>query len=193
MLSDAQRQATEITDTAKAQAQQIADQSTIDKAKSESAVAEEAKAAREAIQKQQDDASRQVNQLLEQLAQQRDQVENETNKLLEEARNTRAQADEYADQKRAEADEALKSALEDADKKASELISERRDAAQKEISGLQEQISSLQEREAAITSRVDELRSIFSQAFGQFGPFAQPEGEGTKGSGADGEKAGSGK
>ena len=67
--------------------------------------------------------------------------------------------------------------MQEADQKATRLVAERRVAAQKEIDGLQAHIRGLQEREAAITSRVDELRAIFSQAFGAFGPFAGKAGQ----------------
>ena len=104
-------------------------------------------------------------------------MEAESKKILDDAQKTRADADIYAEQKRSQADEAAAKTVQEADQKATRLVAERRAAAQKEIDGLQAQIHNLQEREAAITSRVDELRAIFSQAFGAVGPFAGKAGQ----------------
>ena len=56
-----------------------------------------------------------------------------------------------------------------ASEEASNQIEQRRRAAQSELDGLTKRIGDLQRREADITQRVSELRSMFANAFAGFG------------------------
>lgn len=56
-----------------------------------------------------------------------------------------------------------------AGEEASKQIEDRRKAAQSELDGLRKRIGELQTREADITQRVSELRSMFANAFAGFG------------------------
>ena len=61
--------------------------------------------------------------------------------------------------------------LEEAKQRAQAEVDAHRKAAQAELDGLKDHIAKLQHREATITSRVDELRNIFSKSFGNFDGF----------------------
>ena len=75
----------------------------------------------------------------------------------------REDADTYAASKRKEADDQAAQILEKAGEDAASQIEDRRKAAQVELEDLQGRIAELQSREAAITQRVSELRSMFNQ------------------------------
>lgn len=81
----------------------------------------------------------------------------------------REDADTYAASKRKEADDQAAQILEKAGEDAASQIEDRRKAAQAELEDLQGRIAELQSREAAITQRVSELRSMFTKAFSGFG------------------------
>ena len=113
------------------------------------------------------------------LAARRATVEEESTQLLADAKDVRKKADEYATSSRQKAQTEAEQIIEEAKTRAQELVDERREAAQEEIDGLNTRIAALQEREASITARVDELRSIFANAFGSnlFNTEAAPAAE----------------
>ena len=89
--------------------------------------------------------------------------------MISSAQKTRDEAEAYASSKRDEADANAASILKQATEDADEQINERREAAKKELDGVQQRIADLQSREAQITQRVSELRAMFSNAFSGFG------------------------
>ncbi|MCT6901150.1 MAG: cell division protein, partial [Bifidobacterium sp.] len=91
--------------------------------------------------------------------------------LIEQAKATRKDADSFASFKREESERKASQLLEEAKQRAQAEVEAHRKAAQAELDGLKDHITKLQHREATITSRVDELRNIFSKSFGNFDGF----------------------
>lgn len=99
----------------------------------------------------------------------RAQAKEEAEAQIAEAKQIREDADTYAADKRKEADETAAEIVDKASREAAAQIEERRKAAQTELDGLHKRIGELQSREADITQRVSELRSMFANAFAGFG------------------------
>jgi DNA anti-recombination protein RmuC len=133
-----------------------------------SKVSAEVQQIRADISAQQDEATAKVNELLKHLEERRVQTAKETEDLLGQAKASREEADAYAAEKRAQAEHESAAMLHKAEEQAQALVVERRTAAQEELEGLNGRIAKLQQREATITARVDELRSIFAKSFGAF-------------------------
>ncbi|MCT6810251.1 MAG: cell division protein, partial [Bifidobacterium sp.] len=170
-LNDARRQASEITDKAKSEAQQIVDDSKVTSAETMAKVNAEAEQVRSDIAAQQEDATKKVGELLKSLEERRVKTEKETQELIEQAKATRKDADSFASFKREESERKASQLLEEAKQRAQAEVEAQRKAAQAELDGLKDHITKLQHREATITSRVDELRNIFSKSFGNFDGF----------------------
>ena len=110
-----------------------------------------------------------MSELLENLEERRVAAKKESDELIGQAKTVREDADTYAASKRKEADDQAAQILEKAGEDAASQIEDRRKAAQVELEDLQGRIAELQSREAAITQRVSELRSMFTKAFSGFG------------------------
>lgn len=152
----------------------------------------EAEQIRADIAAQQDDATKKVNELLDNLEERRTAAKQEANDLIGKAKKTREEADAYAEQKRKAADEQAAQILQKAQEDAAKQIEERRQAAKSELDGLQQHIAELQQRESSITQRVTELRSMFANAFSGFNfgaPKAETDDVAVTGVVADGEGA----
>ena len=168
MTTDAQRKAAEITDAAQTKAQEITDEAEVHRTKTMSQVSAEVEQIRSDIAAQQEDATKKVSELLESLEQRRAEAKKEADELISQAKTMRQDADEYATRKRTDTDAKVDVMLKNAQDEVERQIDERRKAAQEEIDDLKERISGLQQREAQITQRVGELRSMFSNAFAGF-------------------------
>lgn len=121
------------------------------------------------IAAQQDEATQKVSELLGHLEERRAQAKEEAEAQIAEAKQIREDADTYAADKRKEADKTAAEIVDKASREAAAQIEERRKAAQTELDGLHKRIGELQSREADITQRVSELRSMFANAFAGFG------------------------
>ena len=161
----------EITDKAKSEAQQIVDESKVTSAETMAKVNAEAEQVRSDIAAQQEDATKKVSELLKSLEERRVKTEKETQELIDQAKATRKDADSFASFKREESERKASQLLEEAKQRAKDEVEAHRKAAQAELDGLKDHITKLQHREATITSRVDELRNIFSKSFGNFDGF----------------------
>ena len=121
------------------------------------------------IAAQQDEATKKVQELLQSLEESRKSAKEEAEKEIGQAKQAREEADAYAAEKRESADTEAREIVRKAGEEASKQIEDRRKAAQSELDGLRKRIGELQTREADITQRVSELRSMFANAFAGFG------------------------
>ena len=153
---------------AQTKAQEITDEAEVHRTKTMSQVSAEVEQIRSDIAAQQEDATKKVSELLESLEQRRAEAKKEADELISQAKTMRQDADEYATRKRTDTDAKVDVMLKNAQDEVERQIDERRKAAQEEIDDLKERISGLQQREAQITQRVGELRSMFSNAFAGF-------------------------
>ena len=150
-------------------AQEITDEAEVHRTKTISQVNAEVEQIRADISAQQEEATKKVNELLTDLNERREAANKQASELISSAQKTRDEAEAYASSKRDEADANAASILKQATEDADEQINERREAAKKELDGVQQRIADLQSREAQITQRVSELRAMFSNAFSGFG------------------------
>lgn len=178
MMADAQRKAGEITDAAAAKAQEIADEAQVERTRTLSQVSAEVEQIRNDIAAQQEEATKKVNELISGLKEREHAAQEEADALVARAKTVHQDADNYAAQAHKDADAQAAQIVRKAMQDATAQVEERRAAAQQELDGMTARLTQLQHREAQITQRVTELRSLFANAFSgfDFGDAASEQG-----------------
>ena len=109
-----------------------------------------------------------MNELISGLKERERAAQEEADALVARAKTVHQDADDYAAQAHKDADAQAAQIVRKAMQDATAQVEERRAAAQKELDGMTARLTQLQHREAQITQRVTELRSLFANAFSGF-------------------------
>lgn len=109
-----------------------------------------------------------MNELISGLKERERAAQEEADALVARAKTVHQDADDYAAQAHKDADAQAAQIVRKAMQDATAQVEERRAAAQQELDGMTARLTQLQHREAQITQRVTELRSLFANAFSGF-------------------------